>query len=437
MTYRRYRRLALLALGLSFAGQSGVHAENADDETLWKQLDITEDGWLSGKELDGGWAKYNTDGNGEVTRAEFVAGRVKERQGNEADLRASDEKLFKELDISEDGYLSGKELEAGNARRYDANGDARVTREEFMAARVKLRQAAGDTKATTPQGTPASPPVTVEQPPAKLVLPLLQPRPGHAMGRVVDERGKPLSGVDVRIGGTTNAGERTSFDTKATNGRYAFPVPPGKYHIGAWVSVQYNGKPYYFRLQPVGDDVYHRDFDSKPGIVRDFVWKITGLMAGARADPDDAGSYYGGSLQLYGENPTLNYDPKPLEFPEGSTVAVTLTPNGALIDGSQGKALIFKLPLKTTRLAFVHYTKRTFKDIPIGRYTASATLTEPDGTVKPLRIAAKTDSTDVLAEDRLLGPPGTTASVDFFPRKERYSYGLNGVFGVSLYLMAS
>src|SRR5688500_18164748 len=54
-------------------------AATADDDALWKRLDITEDGWLDGKELDGGWKKSDADGDGEVTKAEFMAGRARER----------------------------------------------------------------------------------------------------------------------------------------------------------------------------------------------------------------------------------------------------------------------------------------------------------------------------------------------------------------------
>ncbi len=120
----------LLVLGLLCSGVACVQA--ADDEALWKQLDITEDGWLDGKELDGGWKKYDADGDNEVTKAEFMAGRA-------AASPEEDTKLFKRLDISGNGLLSGKELEAGNVRTYDANGDGRVSEEEFLAARAKAR----------------------------------------------------------------------------------------------------------------------------------------------------------------------------------------------------------------------------------------------------------------------------------------------------------
>src|SRR5688572_7865184 len=82
----------LLVSALVFAGQVWVQA--ADDEALWKQLDITEDGWLDGKELDGGWKKYDADGDTEVTKAEFMAGRAKEQQERTADSPEEDAKLF-------------------------------------------------------------------------------------------------------------------------------------------------------------------------------------------------------------------------------------------------------------------------------------------------------------------------------------------------------
>ncbi|MBC8012079.1 MAG: hypothetical protein H7067_18500 [Burkholderiales bacterium] len=73
------RRVAQV-LVWSVACASVASAQPADDEKLWKQLDLTEDGWLDGKELDGGWKKYDADGDSEVTKAEFVVGRAKERE---------------------------------------------------------------------------------------------------------------------------------------------------------------------------------------------------------------------------------------------------------------------------------------------------------------------------------------------------------------------
>jgi hypothetical protein len=64
---------------LTVIGLSELVRADSDDEALWKQLDITQDGWLDGKELEGGWIRFDTDGDGEVTKREFFDGLAKER----------------------------------------------------------------------------------------------------------------------------------------------------------------------------------------------------------------------------------------------------------------------------------------------------------------------------------------------------------------------
>jgi hypothetical protein len=70
--------LPLIAVALTSAVPALAQTA-ADDERLFRQSDTTEDGWLSGTELQGGWLRYDSDGDREVTRAEFLAGRARER----------------------------------------------------------------------------------------------------------------------------------------------------------------------------------------------------------------------------------------------------------------------------------------------------------------------------------------------------------------------
>lgn len=65
-------------------------------------------------------------------------------------------------------------------------------------------------------------------------------------------------------------------------------------------------------------------------------------------------------------------------LPAGCSLRLTLTPRGPLLDGSAGRTL-------TRDLLLYHW-----RDIPIGVYTATATLIGPSGgmTALPLRVVA-------------------------------------------------
>ena len=134
-----------------------------EDEALWKNLDVTEDGWLDGTELNGGWVKFDTDGDNEVTKSEFLQGRSKERKETASSV-AEDKLLFKKLDASGNGYLSGTELDGGNARAYDANKDKRVTLEEFLAGRAKNAGANAAPPATQPATEKTTPKTPAKKP---------------------------------------------------------------------------------------------------------------------------------------------------------------------------------------------------------------------------------------------------------------------------------
>ena len=82
-------------------GLSEFVGADMDDDTLWKRLDITQDGWLDGKELEGGWIRFDNDGDGEVSKREFMDGRTKERAGGPTALtHVADKKMFAELAAS-------------------------------------------------------------------------------------------------------------------------------------------------------------------------------------------------------------------------------------------------------------------------------------------------------------------------------------------------
>ena len=207
-----------------------------EDEALWKRLDTTEDGWLDGKELEGGWLKFDANGDKELTKAEFLAGRAKERGASHRSPTPEEAaKVFKRLDASGNGYLSGTELGEGSARTYDADKDNRVTLKEFVAGYTREKPAtntapakAADKPGTKPATEPASTPaVTQSAQTAKTN------RFGAREPRTCDDTKAPLKGAIT----AALAQKYLNCQMEGVRGNYLYLVENVKVEVG-------NGIPY-------------------------------------------------------------------------------------------------------------------------------------------------------------------------------------------------
>ena len=191
--------------------------------------------------------------------------------------------------------------------------------------------------------------VTQGMPPAPLPsFPKMTPKPGTVRGRVLDGGGKPIVGAHLIAWASAAGGFRTSTEGRTNaQGVYEIPLPVGICQIvNADCRVSYNGKTLLLPLHPA--DGERDNFNSKEGHIENFL-----LRASGSAGPD--GGNYGASLRL------LTW-----KAPMGSTVEVTLKPVGALLDGSRGRTLVLRFPVKTL-------SPETFVEgIPIGRYQLSA-----------------------------------------------------------------
>ncbi len=170
---------------------------------------------------------------------------------------------------------------------------------------------------------------------------------GHATGLVVDTHGNPVAGAKILLDNTVFYASYIHGSSKA-DGRYRIKLHPGAWRAQASIKKDYNGRTYTLELHPHDNDGF-----SEEGAVRDFSWKLEGRT------PDNEYGYYGGFIQLTTD----------LDFHEDlSDIEITLTPDGPLIDGSQGKTLQLRLR--------DHYWVDNYQieDIPIGRYTVTATL---------------------------------------------------------------
>lgn len=211
----------------------------------------------------------------------------------------------------------------------------------------------------------------------------LKPRPGYFIGRALNESGKPLAGVGIRVFGTTMAGRKVNFETKTNaGGIYSVKLPPGNYRLG-WAhffTPAFAGPPYALPLHPVDGSI--TDQSSARGIVENLVLKISGLIS-PRKDRANELSYYGGLITVEGGalekgHFLTGYEYK---FPAEAAVELTLTPGGKRADGSMGRVLTLRRPVERGYVA-------EFRDVPIGHYSVTARLVEKGGKVSPLRVAA-------------------------------------------------
>lgn len=108
------------------------------DEDLFNKLDISEDGFLSGKEVKD-FLRFDLDGNKRVTLKEFLTGRAKERTPVKPRLNV--DKLFNSLDMNQDGVLSGKE--AKKFKQFDTDGDGEISKAEFAAGLSREQSGGG------------------------------------------------------------------------------------------------------------------------------------------------------------------------------------------------------------------------------------------------------------------------------------------------------
>jgi len=181
-------------------------------------------------------------------------------------------------------------------------------------------------------------------------------------GKVTDTQGRPIKGVSILIDNTLIY---NSYLTGATgdDGTYQIKLLTGSWQAYAEMNVTYNGKTYKIDLHPDNAQGFGGD-----GAIRNFQWKLTGNK------PTPLAGDYGGTVIVDKHIGSNIYDSENIEF--------TLTPTGALIDGSTGQVLKMKHGQPSTE------TYGKLADIPIGRYTVTAVYQSSTGNI-PIKLRDK------------------------------------------------
>jgi hypothetical protein len=196
------------------------------------------------------------------------------------------------------------------------------------------------------------------------------------------------------------------------------------YEITAYVSAFYKERTYGLWLHPV-DNINTPSQPSADGLVKDFVWLLSGPTPAAKKAPSSPYSYYGGIIHVGDEPEFMMFYRNGVlsdarKYPAGSKVRLELTPDGTLLDGSKGEVLTYDLDPGELGTS-------TVPDVPLGDYVATASLVDAKGRTTPLQVVT-------VLPGRNIGDPITpadSAPVQFLPS----GMGSFGLSLVSLYIL--
>lgn len=237
----------------------------------------------------------------------------------------------------------------------------------------------------SPHPSPAPTPGPTPSPtPGPTPGPAPAPQPGSEAGVVTgvarDARGQPIANALVEVKMVFNPNvvrTRTSAD-----GRYTVRgLPVGLSHqVKAWAEVAYHDRAYCVRLGMPNESDYDA-FVPATTVVRDFRWQLTGRI------PDAPANVFGAGIDVD------TWDVVGIQT--GDEIEVRLTPQGPLVDGSEGSELT-----RVVRFG----SNLAIHDVPQGVYTAAATLVR-NGARTPLQVARAGFG----------GVPGPTTTVEWEP----------------------
>jgi hypothetical protein len=280
--------------------EAAAPGPEGEDAARFAEIDVNKDGWLSGSEVIG-LRHYDVNGDGEVTRDEFLAGRAAERLLlREGAVLPEDIDLFDGLDSTGSGYISGVDIERGGVGSFDADKNGRVTRQEFYDGRAQLRREMeervrlareAEARRRAAAGEPEPPPpLGVE----------LKPKKGFMRGRVLTPDGKPVErftvefvGFDIdqndpRIAGTVGGDPNLIGRYEGRQGYYEIRLPDGSFGFAASIEIPTPAGPKRYPLRSAEEK---RTIDyieverSSEGVVKNLVWDPAASEIKARTMP--------------------------------------------------------------------------------------------------------------------------------------------------------
>ncbi len=202
---------------------------------------------------------------------------------------------------------------------------------------------------------------------------------GKVKGVAVDTQNRPLSGAKIDV--CSSVFYNSCVDgTTGSDGSYSLTLTPTNvWRAYGSITRSYDGKTFCLPLAIDNDN----SFASADATIRNFSWKLSGLIPGRNAD-GYPGSYFGGQLNVVFSSGDRN------------RVRLNFVPNGPLIDGSAGSAF---------SAVASEWATNTIGNIPLGVYTVTAEYVPPSGAPIPLRITT----------DNFFGTYGPSATVHFTP----------------------
>jgi hypothetical protein len=240
--------------------------------------------------------------------------------------------------------------------------------------------------------------------PALPKFPALSPKPGKVRGYVRDWTGKPLAGAALGVRSSYLAGYYSGAQGKTdANGYYEFAVPKGSAHFyNAGYQIEWGNGVAAVSLHPADGKL--DSFVTIDGAVENFVFLPYGITSRENLQQSShlPSTFYGGAIFLnwYSVEADDNNAP-PFAVRSGSMLEITLTPEGKMLDGTDGQTIVIRKRVGISGAFRIH-------NIPLGRYRMTITANG-----KPLKIKddGKRDANFGMMPAEALG----TASILFVP----------------------